>query len=138
MCSLLVPSAAVAAAPLGGVLPGTTSPGPALHKVFVDDRFPGARRLVFEAFRSTAPTPVLSDVTDLWTGGLAAASLAAPMSLAGVTTESFFFCLKTLLADRARVDATITRHDRDLHTWTIHTNHSRNGTVSWQNLSRPV
>ena len=82
---------------------------------------------------------MLGDVTDLWTGGLATASLAAPMALTGITTESFFFCLKTLLADRVRVNATTTRHGRDLRLWTIRTdNHSKNGTMSCQNLSRPA
>lgn len=138
MSSLLVPPAIVASR-LEGPRAGTTSGEPAWHYVFVDDRFPAARQLASEVCGSTIPTPVLGDVTALWTGGLATASLVAPMALAGITTESFFFCLKTLLADRVRVDATTTRHDRDLHLWTILTdNHSKNGTMSWQNHFRRV
>jgi hypothetical protein len=138
MSSLLVP-AAIVASPHEGPRPGMTLVEPAWHYVFVDDRFPAARQLASELCGSTIPTPVLGDVTDLWTGGLATASLAAPMTLAGITTESFFFCLKTLLADRVRVDATTTRRDRDLQLWTIRTdNHSKNGTMSWQNHFRRV
>jgi len=137
MSSLLVP-AAIVASPLEGARAGTTSGEPAWHYVFVDERFPAARQLASEVCGSTIPTPVLGDVTDLWTGGLATACRAAPMALAGITTESFFFCLKTLLADRVRVDATTTRHDRDLHLWTIRTDHSKNGTMSWQNHFRRV
>ena len=138
MSSLLVPGVIVAS-PRERPRTATTSDEPAWHYVFVDDRFPAARRFASEMCGSTVPTPVLGDVTDLWTGGLATASLAAPMALAGVTTESFFFCLKTLLADRRRVDVTTTRQDRDLHLWTIRTDsHSRKGATSWQNLSRRV
>jgi hypothetical protein len=57
----------------------------------------------------------------------------------GVTTESFHFCLKVLLSDQARVHAQVSRIDRDLHLWTMRTdNHFKNGTVSWQNPSRPA
>jgi hypothetical protein len=80
---------------------------------------------------------VQGDITPIWTGGLARASLAGPMTLQGVTTESFYFCLKILLGDQARVDAQVSRVDRDLQLWTIRTeNHFKNGTVSWQNHSR--
>lgn len=61
------------------------------------------------------------------------------MTIKGVTTESFYFCLRILLADQVTVDAQVSRIDRDLHLWTIRTdNHFKNGTVSWQNFSRLV
>jgi hypothetical protein len=82
---------------------------------------------------------VQGDITLVWTGGLARASLAGPMTLQGVTTESFYFCLTILLMDQVRVDAQVRRVDRDLHLWTIRTdNQHTKGTVSWQNLSRPA
>jgi hypothetical protein len=104
---------------------------------FFDERFAAARRLAGELSGTTAPTPVQGDITSLWTGELGRASLAAPTTLQGVTTESFYFCLKILLTDQARVEAQVRRIDRDLHLWTIRTdNHFKNGTVSWQNHSR--
>ncbi len=45
---------------------------------------------------------VQGDITGIWTGGLARASLTAPMTMKGVTTESFHFCLKILLSDQAQ------------------------------------
>jgi hypothetical protein len=106
---------------------------------FFDERFAEARRLAGELAGLAEWTPVQADVTSLWTGTLTRASLAAPLALRGVTTESFYFCLKVLLADQCRVDAQVRRIDRDLHLWTIRTNnHTNNGTQSWQTYSRPV
>jgi hypothetical protein len=106
---------------------------------FFDERFPEARRLAAELSGTTGPTPVLGDVTPIWTGELGRASLTAPVTLKGVTTESFYFCLKILIGDQARVDAQVKRVDRDLHLWTMRTdNYPNNGTVSWQNHSRRV
>ena len=112
---------------------------PAWDYFFFDERFAEARRLAGALSGTTEPTPVQSDITGIWTGGLWRASLAASMSLKGVTTESFYFCLKILLVDQVRVDAQVSRIDLDLHLWTIRTdNQFKNGTVSWQNHSRPV
>ena len=106
---------------------------------FFDQRFPEAVRLAAERSGITQPTPVLSDVTPIWTGELGQASLTAPLALKGVTTESFYLCLKILLGDQGRVDARVKRVDRDLHLWTMRTdNYPNNGTVSWQNHSRRV
>ncbi len=99
---------------------------------FFDDRFAHARRLAGELSGITEPTPVQGDITGIWTGGLRQASRASPLALHGVTTESFYFCLKIMLGDHARVDAQVSRVDRDLHLWTIRTdNYGKNGTVSW-------
>jgi hypothetical protein len=106
---------------------------------FFDDRFAEAHRVAGELSGITVPTPVQGDVTPTWVGGLSRASLAAPMMLRGVTTESFYFCLKILLLDQVPVAAQVRRFDRDLHLWTIRTgNQFRSGAVSWQNLSRPA
>lgn len=130
--SLLLPSAVISAPP-GAPSP----PWLAWDHFFFDERFAEARRLAGELSGVTTPTPVQGDITPIWTGGLGRASLTVPMTLKGVTTESFHFCLKILLGDQARVDAQVHRIDRDLHLWTMLTdNHFNNGTVSWQNHSR--
>jgi len=133
MSSLVLPNAVISAAdvPSRGWL--------ACDYFFFDERFVEARRLAGELCGAIEPTPVQSDITAIWTGGLARADFTAPMTMKGVTTESFYFCLKILLVDQVRVDAQVSRIDRDLHLWTIRTdNHFKNGTVSWQNFSRLV
>jgi hypothetical protein len=132
--SLLLPNAVIA------VCPDARSRGwPAWDYFFFDERFADARQLAGELSGATEPTPVQSDITPIWTGGLGRASLAAPMTMKGVTTESFHFCLKILLSDQVRVDAQVNRIDRDLYLWTMRTdNHFKYGTVSWQNPSRPA
>lgn len=118
------------------------SPGravPAWDYLFFDERFAEARRLAVNLAGKTEPIPVQGDITPVWIGGLSRASLAASLTLQGVTIESFYFCLKVLLVEQVGVDAQVRRLDRDLHLWTIHTdNHHMNGKVSWQNLSRPA
>lgn len=134
MSSLLLPNPVITMSP-----DAPSRPRPRSDCFFFDERFAEARRLAEELSGSIEPTPVQGDVTGTWTGGLGRASLMAPMTLQGVTTESFYFCLKILLSDQARVDAQVSRIDRDLHLWTIRTgNHSKNGMVSWQYLFRPA
>ena len=134
MSSVLLPNAVISAStdvPRWGWL--------ACDYFFFDERFAEARRLAGEMCGATEPTPVQSDITAIWTDGLGRAGLTAPMTMKGVTTESFYFCLKILLVDQVRADAQVSRIDRDLHLWTIRTdNHFKNGTVSWQNFSRLV
>ena len=126
MSSLALPNAVISAP-----ADAPSRPAPACDCFFFDERFVEARRLAGGLAGTTEPTPVQSDITPLWTGGLARASLAAPMTLRGVTTESFYFCLKVLLVEQTRVDAQVSRIDRDLYLWTIRTdNHFKNGTRS--------
>ena len=134
MSSLLLPNAVIAVSP-----DASSRPWAAWDYFFFDERFAEARRLAGELSGITELTPVQGDVTGTWTAGLGRASLTAPMTMKGVTTESFYFCLKILLSDQARVAAQVSRIDRDLHLWTIRTdNHPRKGTTSWPNLSRRV
>lgn len=106
---------------------------------FFDERFAAARRLAGERSIFADPTPVQGDVTGIWTSELRAANLATALRMQGVTTESFYFCLRILLSDQARPEAQVRRIDRDLHLWTLRTdNHIKTGTTSWQNHSRPV
>jgi hypothetical protein len=134
MSSLFMPTAVISASAEVPSRDGLT-----WDYFFFDERFAEARRLARELSGTAVPTPVQGDVTGIWTGGLGRASLTAPMTIKGVTTESFRFCLKVLLSDQVRVDAQVSRIDRDLHLWTVRTdNHFKNGTVSWQNSSRPA
>jgi len=130
--SLFIPNAMIAAS-----ADAPSRDGFAWDYFFFDERFTEARRLAGELSDTTEPTPVDGDVTSIWTGELGRASLTAPMALKGVTTDSFHFCLKILLADQSKVEAQVSRIDQDLYLWTIRTdNHFKN--VSWQNHSHLV
>ncbi len=89
--------------------------------VFFDERFSDARGLASRLEPLADLTPVQSDVTALWTGELKALSSQRSLALSGVTTESFHFCLKTLLQSEARVETRIRRVGRDLYAWSIRT-----------------
>ena len=86
---------------------------------FYDERFAEARRLAASFAAPASPTPVGGDVTALWTEELGALSRRAPLFLRGATTESFYFCLKTLLQSETRVTAEVERISKDLHAWSI-------------------
>jgi hypothetical protein len=87
---------------------------------FYDDRFIEARRL---AGRLSAPerlTPVQGDMTGVWNAGLDRACARSPLTLQGVTTESFYFCLKIMAASTTGIETSAARVGRDLFLWTIH------------------
>ncbi|MEZ5891603.1 MAG: hypothetical protein R3C58_00425 [Parvularculaceae bacterium] len=88
-------------------------------RVFYDERFGKAHALSTEF--GAARTPVRGDVTAVWREELNALSRAQPLFLSGVTTESFYFCLTTLLQSHARVDARAERVSKDLYAWSIRT-----------------
>jgi hypothetical protein len=92
--------------------------------LFYDNRFPRARRLALrlaaESSGATALTPVQSDITGIWNAGLGRACGHSRLTLLGVTTESFHFCLKIMMGERARMETEVTRIDRDLFLWQIH------------------
>jgi hypothetical protein len=126
LTSLAIPTAAVAVPLAPPVLDA-----PAWNGVFFDERFPAAAPLARRLAGLAPLTAIQGDVTPLWTSTLAKASRTLPVALQGVTTESFFFCLKVLLGERGRIEAQATRIDRDLYRWTIRTRNSiNNGTVS--------
>ena len=129
--SALVPGALLAAS---GAFSG--GGGLAWDYVFFDERFAAAQRWARELGLRVEPIPVQGDVTGIWINGLARVSRAAPLSLQGVTTESFHFCLRILLGDHATVATRLQRLDRDLYAWSIRTDtHPQKGTLSWQNPS---
>jgi len=97
----------------------------AARRIYFDERFAEASalasRLAGHYADLNALTPVNGDVTAPWVKELGRASARGPLSLRGVTTESFYFCLKTLLQTRGLSVARIERVDRDLHAWEIRT-----------------
>lgn len=90
-------------------------------RIFFDERFEHARSLTSRIVPAAPILPVRSDVTAVWTGGLNRLSAEAPLRLMGVTTESFHFCLNTLLETHATVQGCIQRLDRDLYAWVVET-----------------
>ena len=90
-------------------------------RFFYDDRFGDARGIASRLGTAASLTPVQSDVTALWTGELKELARQRPLALHGVTTESFHFCLKTLLQSEARVETRIRRVGKDLYAWSIRT-----------------
>jgi hypothetical protein len=113
----------------GGVLE-LASAGPVNREVsgylFYDERFPAAQRLAREMAGADEIIPVRGDVTQLWNGILKPASQRSPLLLAGVTTGSFYFCLKTLMRSPGGLDLSTSRIDRDLIAWSIRSSQSNN------------
>ncbi len=98
-----------------------------IDRFFFDERFEEARALAGRTLRARVAIPVRGDVTPVWSAGLKRASQQAPLMLAGVTTESFHFCIKTLMASHARVETEIQRVGRDLYAWRIETRPAQKG-----------
>jgi hypothetical protein len=102
---------------------GFSASGPAgvaeAEHVFYDRRFETARNMAAELAGSCQAMAVESDVTEVWRQVLNRACQDSPVSLRGITTETFHFCLATMIAEFARIDSRIVRLDRDLHIWTI-------------------
>lgn len=87
--------------------------------IFYDERFPEARRLAEQWAPAGFIMPVQGDMTGIWNDGLKHACRQSPLTLHGVTTESFHFCLEIMLRSHVVVETRITRIDRDLHRWTM-------------------
>ena len=64
---------------------------------------------------------VNGDITATWLRDAGLASSDRALALRGVTTESFHFCLKTLLQTHAHVETQIERVSNDLYSWSIKT-----------------
>jgi hypothetical protein len=106
------------------ILPGipairTAAAAPPADCFFYDERFAEAQRLAKTLAPAGRLVPVQGDVTAIWTGGLDRACLRAPLTLHGVTTESFHFCLKLMVGSRTGVDTSASRISRDLFLWTL-------------------
>lgn len=87
--------------------------------LFYDERFPEAERLVRRIAGAAEAVPVRGDVTPVWNSSLKSASQQRSLLLVGVTTESFYFCLKTLMYSHAGLDISAQRVERDLYAWSI-------------------
>lgn len=96
-------------------------------RFYYDERFPKARRLAGQLSEPALTIPVTGDITPIWNAGLKHADSRSPLTLRGVTTESFHFCLKVLLQSRATVETEINRIDGDLYLWSIRTHNSLTG-----------
>jgi hypothetical protein len=88
--------------------------------VFYDERFPQAARLAKRIAGPAQTIAVRGDVTPVWNQSLKSAGRHSPLLLAGVTTESFYFCLKNLLRTPAGAQLTSRRISRDLYAWSIY------------------
>lgn len=113
-------SSALAAPALAHAKPFQRDAG-VTDRIFYDERFTEARvianRLAGFVANKPAITPVNGDLTAQWVDELVTAAMKGSLSLRGVTTESFYFCLKTLLQSRGVTATHIERVGRDLHAW---------------------
>jgi hypothetical protein len=103
---------------------GAARAAPRADRFFYDDRFEEAQALAAR-LGAGAKLAVSGDVTLVWTGGLSLVSRETALTLEGVTTESFYFCLKTLLQPHAALETQIARATKDLHVWSIRSNPQR-------------
>nr|PZN80563.1 MAG: hypothetical protein DIU56_02665 [Pseudomonadota bacterium] len=87
---------------------------------FFDERFERARQVAAAWSESARLLAVHGDVTPFWTEALAREVREKSLTLRGVTTGSFHFCLGVLLSEHAFVDARVSRVDRNLLLWTMH------------------
>jgi hypothetical protein len=88
--------------------------------LFYDERFREAEVLAAQFADPGALIPVQGDITSIWNHELSSVSRQAPMTMRGVTTESFCFCLEVMLQSHASVTSRIERINRDLFLWTVY------------------
>lgn len=88
---------------------------------FFDERFEEARRVAASWSGSNRAIAVHGDITPLWNSQLDLATRKSRLRLRGVTTESFRFCLVTLVREHTDFDLDVSRFDRNLFLWTMHT-----------------
>ena len=101
---------------------GVTAPrggSGAADVLFFDDRFASARLLARQWAEPIRHVPVRSDITPVWNAWLKEACQRSVLTLDGITTESFHFCLEIMTAERTRIESRIARVDRDLFLWRI-------------------
>jgi hypothetical protein len=130
--SLLAPAA------LRPCMGATVVPEQTRH-IFFDERFPAARARALSGSGGAILTGVSGDVVPVW-NALESRIAQVPLSLRGVTTRSFHFCLDVLARDHAVVETQVWRLDRDLEVWTISTVPKTNnsGRMPWRNRYHPV
>jgi len=94
---------------------------PNLDYAFFDDRFHDAHRIAASWPASNRPVGVQGDITPIWSNGLDRTTRERPLALRGVTTQSFHFCLRILVAEHAHLDVRTSRLDQNLFLWTMRT-----------------
>ncbi len=88
---------------------------------FFDERFEPAHRTAAAWTDTSRLVAVQGDVTQMWSRDLERLARTHPLSLRGVTAESFHFCLRVLLSEQASVEFQASRFDRNLYLWTMRT-----------------
>jgi hypothetical protein len=101
-----------------------------VHYIFYDERFQAAEHLAKQITESVEAIPVQGDVTPVWNGELKFACRESALLLAGVTTESFYFCLKTLMQSHTGLALSTDRISQDLIAWSIRSYRPIGGRVS--------
>lgn len=89
--------------------------------IFFDERFPQARQAIAPWPAASRLIGVHADITRLWSNGLERMTRQQRLDLRGVTTDSFLFCLRILASEHARLNAQVSRLDRNLLQWTLTT-----------------
>lgn len=90
--------------------------------LFYDERFSFVRKAVLNQttqLNSNRIIPTRGDVTDIWNHRLKQTRSDESLTLQGMTTESFLFCLEHLLQTNHKVETTVQRVDRDIYVWSL-------------------
>jgi hypothetical protein len=87
--------------------------------VFFDERLPGARNLAQQLSGGCPLSPAEDDPTASWRPVRDVVLTGRSAEMAGVTRESFAFCLEVLAKDHARTWLTTKRLDNDLYAWRL-------------------
>lgn len=94
--------------------------------LYFDERFSQASDIAQSLVKSSHWQAVQGDITPVWNSALKSKSKQGSVDVAGVTTESFYFCLQRLLQESHHVTLSATRIDRDLYAWTLNAKYKNN------------
>jgi len=94
---------------------------------YFEERYQKAGKVARSWLGSGNWQAVQSDITPLWNGQLKSKSKDDSLYVAGVTTESFYFCLQRLLQPTHAVSVEITRVDQNLYAWALSATNKNNG-----------
>ena len=90
--------------------------------LFYDERFSFVRKAVQKQtsqLNTNRIIPTRGDVTDIWNQKLKQTRCDESLTLQGMTTESFLFCLEHLLQTNHKVETMVQRVDRDIYVWSL-------------------
>ena len=97
---------------------------------YFEERNPKAGKIARSWLDSGNWQAVHGDITPIWNGQLKSKSKDDSLHVAGVTTESFYFCLQRLLQPTHAVSVKIIRVDQNLYAWTLSANNKNNRGIS--------